>query len=298
MYDIELEPPQIDEPCQCCGDRPVRLSRFIFKDGDLHGAYFGSYSNKHADQGFHIQLSLGPWWEGSRQEERSCFYFRLFPDKESSALSFGDVESSPWGPVDIMGAPFSREEARLHPLKQEIFELHGRIAEADPSVRGFFERARCGHAAVPLERRYMLPDPIFELSQEEKESRAKVGGDFASLDGSRFFTRAMLPIPVEDTDSWDVATWCEISRSDFQALLDAWNLADDYARFSCQGKLANDCADVDPSGYLDASVTLGVRDADQLPVVMSSGDTRLGTRLAEPWSQEDFRRFAVDKGFL
>ncbi len=298
MYDIELEPPQIEKPCPCCGDRPVTLTRFIIKDDELYGAYFGSYSNHHADIGVHIQLSLGPWWEGSREEERSCFYFRLFPEKESSSLSFGDVETSPWGPVDFMGAPFSREEARLHPLKQEIFELHGRIAESDPSVRGFFERMRQGDAKVPLERRYLLPDPIFSLTADEKEARAKIDSDFASLDGSRFFARAMVPIPVEGLGSWNVATWCEISRADFQALLDVWNLPEEYIRFSCEGKLANDCADVDPAGYLDAAVTLGVRDADQLPIVVSSGEARLRVRLAEPWSQEEFRQFAVEKGFL
>ncbi len=298
MYDIELEPPEIDRPCQCCDDRPVRLTRFVIKDGDARGAYFGLYSNKHADQGVHIQLSLGPWWDGSRAEERSCFYFRLFPEESSSSLAFGDVERSPWGPVDVMGAPFTREEARLHPLKQELFELHGRIAEADPSVRGFFERARSGDASVPLERRYLEPDPIFTLSAEEKDERARVDGDFASLGGSRFFARALLPIPVEELGSWDVATWCEIPRSDFKALLDVWDQPDDYARFSCEGKLANDCADVEASGYLDAAVTIAVRDADQLPIVISSDDPRLAARLAGPWSEGEFRRFAVEKGFL
>ncbi len=298
MYDLELEPPQIDDPCSCCGDRPVSLSRFIIRDDDVCGVYFGLYSNHHADQGVHILLSLGPWWEGSRAEERSCFYLRLLPQEEGSSLSFGDVESSPWGPVDIMGAPFSREEARLHPLKPEIFELHGRIAEADPSVRGFFERARSGAAAVPLERRYLLPDPIFELSDDEKDARVKTRGDFASLDGSRFFARAMLPIPVDGLDSWDMATWCEISHSDFQALVEVWDQPEGYARFSCEGTLANDCADVDPDGFLGAAVTLGVRDAEQLPFVIASDDPRLETRLAEPWDQEEFRRFAVEKGFL
>ncbi len=298
MYEIELEPPEIGRACECCGDHPVKLTRFLIKDDAAYGAYYGLYSNKHAAGGVHVLLSLGPWWEGSRREERSCFYFQLRPSADNSSLRFGDVASSPWGPVDIMGAGFSREEALLHPLRREVFEIHGRIGEFDTSIRSFFDRSRCGDPSIPLERRYMLPDAVFELSPEEKDARAKISDDFVSLDDSRYFVRALIPMPIEDRESWVVATWCEIAQADFESLFEVWDAPERYARFSCAGTVANVCTDVDPAGYLGATVDVGVGDPEQLPVILASDHPPLMTRIVEPWAWNDFLPFAVDRGFL
>ncbi len=298
MYEIELEPPEIGPACDCCDERPVRLTRFLIKDDAAYGAYFAVYSNQHADRGVHVLLSLGPWWEESRQEERSCFYLQLWPAEEHSSLRLGDVEKSPWGPVDIMGAPFSREEALLHPLKQEIFEIHGVIGERDTSIRSFFDRWRSGDASIPLERRYMLPDAVFELSPEEQEARAKISEDLVVLDDARFFVRSLIAMPIEDHENWVVATWCEIPQADFETLYEVWEVPDRYARFACRGTVANVCSDVDPSGYLGAAVDVGGGDHEQLPVIVASDHPPLMTRITEPWAWDEFLTFAVSRGFL
>ncbi|MEO1086656.1 MAG: hypothetical protein AAFY88_20675, partial [Acidobacteriota bacterium] len=76
MYQIEFEPPVLDPPCDCCGDRPVRLTRFLTHDDEARGVYFALYSNRHSETGVHILLSLGPWWDGTIPAQRNCFYFR------------------------------------------------------------------------------------------------------------------------------------------------------------------------------------------------------------------------------
>ncbi len=298
IYEIELEPPQMDDPCECCGDRPVRLTRFVKKDGAAYGVYYALYSNKSAERGAHVLLSLGPWWPGSRPEERSCFYFQIWPEEESSSLRLDDAAGSPWRAIDRMGAPLSRDEALRHPLRREVFALHDEIADADTSIRGFLDRSRSGDTSEPLEVRYGLPDPVFVLPEEERSVRANLGGDFVSLDASRFFVRTLLPLPIEDRSSWDVATWCEISPPDFETLHEVWNAPDDYARFSCPGTVANDCTDIEAAGYFGAAVEIGVRDREQLPVIQSSDHTSLSARIREPWSWPDFLQFAVNRGFL
>ena len=298
MYEIELEPPQIDGACECCGDYPVRLTRFISRDGDARGVYYGLYSNRHAEPGIHVLLSLGPWWEGSQPEERHCFYFQIQPEAESSTLRLGDATESPWGEIASMGAPQSRAQALQHPLKPEVFALHDLMVEADVSIRGFLDRSGCGDPCEPLEVRYGLPDALFVLPEEDRAGRTKLGGDFVSLDDSRFFVRALLPLPIEGRGTWDVATWCEIAPSDFEMLHEVWNEPEDYARFSCPGTLANDCSDIEEEGYLGAAVEIGIRDPEQLPIIESSDQVSLATRLSTPWDWPDFRKLAVERGFL
>ena len=89
VYEIESAQLKIDPACSCCGDRPVRLTKFIQKRDKAWAVFYGTYSNQHPELGLRVLLSLGPWWEGTRPEGRSCFHFQVSAEPE------GDVSRSP-----------------------------------------------------------------------------------------------------------------------------------------------------------------------------------------------------------
>ena len=60
MIEIELQEPNIYN-CDCCDTKTVRLTRFVYKDGDAHGVYYGQYTEGHADKVVNGVLSLGTY---------------------------------------------------------------------------------------------------------------------------------------------------------------------------------------------------------------------------------------------
>jgi hypothetical protein len=70
MLTIEFEPPKTGEPCECCGGRTTRLTRFVHSDGDAFAVYFALFSDNHPEKSVSVLVSLGPWWEDERVSER------------------------------------------------------------------------------------------------------------------------------------------------------------------------------------------------------------------------------------
>jgi hypothetical protein len=126
----------------------------------------------------------------------------------------------------------------------------------------------CGetHAGETRDIRMGLPDPIFRLDEDERERRAYVDGDFAALDGERFFVRALLELPIDGEDGYfGYGTWVEVSREDAQSLGELWHdeAAHDASQFV--GTLANELS---PYAFTEGlPVRIRLRDVRLLPLV-------------------------------
>jgi hypothetical protein len=157
VYEIELSEPSA-WTCGCCGGLTVRLTRFVYRDGDAFAAYYATYSNSHPDNEVAMLISLGDWAEDADPRQRVAFYCKVRSDDDSYQAMLGDAASSQWSDAAIMGRKLSREEALRHREKATAFEVLDEAFLQDQSLEGFLQRIRCGSAAVPLQRRFQMPD--------------------------------------------------------------------------------------------------------------------------------------------
>ncbi len=296
-YELEMSKPSASR-CDCCGGLTVRLTRFVYRDGNAFAIYYAAYSNNHLDSELAMLVSLGEWGEGSDPSQRAAFYCRVRPTNDSYEVMLGDAAQSTWREADITGAKLTREQALGHPWKAKAFEVLDEAFLRDRSLRGFLHRVQCGDAAVPLEKRFQSPDDIFVLADEAK-TRAEVRRNFASLDGERFFVRALLPVPVEGYGTWSVGLWIEVSRADYDRILKASDDPGEYGSLRFSGVVANDVyADLDLPVRPGNEVQLHVPDTDAPPKVEAPATGELGALLSKTWPKAAFEDYAVARGFL
>ena len=102
--------------------------------------------------------------------------------------------------------------------------------------------AVCGqdHPDDEIELTYVQPDAIVGLSAAQREARVQENPDLVILDGSRFFVRAVLPIPVRGRRrGYNIGVWAELDEAAFQRVLQRWEDADQAAEPAMPAKLAN-----------------------------------------------------------
>jgi hypothetical protein len=296
-YEIEFSEPTASR-CECCGGLTVRLTRFVYRDGDAFAIYYAAYSNNHADNELGMLVSLGEWGEGSVASERAAFYCRVRPTADSYEVMLGDAAESAWGTTSIVGDKLTRDQARQHPWKATAFEVLDEAFLKDRSLRGFLHRVHCGDASVPLEKSFQAPDVIFSLGADEK-SRADARRNFAVLDGSWFFVRCLLPVPVEGYGPWRIGLWVEVSKSDYDQLVSAWDDPIRYPSLRFAGRVANDVrGDLGLPVATGSEVLLHVPDAGAPPQVKDSPVGDLAGLLSKTWARTDFEQYAVARGFL
>lgn len=296
-YEFELSEPSSSR-CDCCGGITVRLKRFVSYDADAFAVYFADYSNNHPDNEVAMLLSLGKWGEGSTPSQRAAFYCRVSPTDDSYVVMLGDAGESPWSDAEILGTKLTREQALNHPSKAEAFAILDEAFVRDPSLYGFLNRVHCGDVAVPLERTFALPDEVFALG-EARERRAQISRNFVVLDGSRFFVRCLLRIPVEDYESWRVGLWVEVSKADYELAWNAWENEAQYPKLEFSGAIANDV-----TGNLGlpvparTAVRVRVTEPDAPPHISPPATGELQALMTRPWPKAEFERFAISRGFL
>ncbi|MBX3221372.1 MAG: DUF2199 domain-containing protein [Labilithrix sp.] len=296
-YDIELSEPSASR-CDCCGGLTVRLTRFVYRAGDAFAIYYAAYSNNHPDSELAMLVSLGEWGEGSDPSQRTAFYCRVFPTKDSYEVMLGDATQSAWRDVAIIGERLSREEALRHPWKATAFEVLDEAFLQDRSLRGFLHRVQCGDASVPLERSFQAPDDIFALG-DQVTGRTELRRNFASLDGKRFFVRCLLPVPVEDYGTWSVGLWIEVSKPDYDHIEESWDDPLSYPNLRFGGMVANDLgADLGLPVRAGCKVQLHVPAPDSPPRVLAPATGDLAALLSNAWTKPAFEAYAVARGFL
>jgi hypothetical protein len=111
-----------------------------------------------------------------------------------------------------------------------------------------------------------LPEEIFRLSQAERASRATgldAGSDVACLDGTRFFVRAVVRVPIlGEGDSFGWGVWVRVEESLTGAIAAAWDDPSAEGQMF-PGLLATDLTEY--GGTLDLTGRLTMRTVDLLP---------------------------------
>lgn len=83
----------------------------------------------------------------------------------------------------------------------------------------------CGefHPIDEHELLFRLPDEIFKLSDEDRDTRCRLIEEMAILDETRFFIRGVLPLPVRQrTRAYHLGLWAEVSKEDFTRIFELW----------------------------------------------------------------------------
>jgi hypothetical protein len=130
----------------------------------------------------------------------------------------------------------------------------------------------CGehHDGLMLDIRMGLPEPVFELSDEEREERAEIADDsgiLRSVDGEdHFYVRGLLEIPIPSLDRYfGYGAWIEVDADSYDRLRDLWNDERGRAEPPFAGRLANELAPYE--GTVDLPVMIQLRDVELLPTV-------------------------------
>jgi hypothetical protein len=128
-----------------------------------------------------------------------------------------------------------------------------------------FTCSTCGryHEEELRDVRTELPGEIFDLPEKERERRAHVGSDFAELDGTRFYVRGLLSIPIlHEGAEFGWGVWVRVEEQVGAALREHWTDEGAVGR-TFDGELA-----VELPAYgstLGLAGTLRLRSVDLLP---------------------------------
>jgi hypothetical protein len=87
-----------------------------------------------------------------------------------------------------------------------------------------FDCPTCGrrHEALSRDHGFTLPDEVWALSEDERESQARYSDDLCQW-GDRFFILCILPVPLigeDDYFGWGV--WAEVEPEVFERYLDLY----------------------------------------------------------------------------
>lgn len=102
----------------------------------------------------------------------------------------------------------------------------------------------CGqeHEGLPTDWGYQLPDEVHALNYLDRYTRSRSNRDLCTLDESRYFLRALLPIRlIEGTegDFFTWGTWVEVDKDTHDLYLRSWD--EDISQHAGHaGQLAND----------------------------------------------------------
>lgn len=101
----------------------------------------------------------------------------------------------------------------------------------------------CGrtHAELPLSFAADFPDNYANMSTEQRELRAVISSDQCIIDGTEFYLRGCLEIPIlSDNGVFIWGVWACIWEHDFDEISDAWETEGRESRSGAyKGRLAN-----------------------------------------------------------
>jgi hypothetical protein len=130
----------------------------------------------------------------------------------------------------------------------------------------------CGehHDELMLDIRMGLPEPVFELSEEERAERAEFGDDsgiYRAADGEEhYYVRALLEIPIPSLDRYfGYGAWIEVDGASYDRLGELWDSESGRDEPPFSGRLANELAPYE--GTFGLPVMLQLREVELLPTV-------------------------------
>jgi len=126
----------------------------------------------------------------------------------------------------------------------------------------------CGkeHPREEIELVLVLPQPIFELDEDQRAKRCDIGTDMCAIDRSRFFLRGLLPIPVRGRKiPYRIGLWAELDEPTFGRIYRLWE---------------------DPSQINEPLLPAIL--ANDVPLVPSTMGIEIDIRLTGPTTRPDF----------
>jgi hypothetical protein len=130
----------------------------------------------------------------------------------------------------------------------------------------------CGehHDELMLDVRMGLPEPVFELSEEERAERAEFGDDsgiYREADGrEHYYVRGLLEIPIPSLDRYfGYGAWIEVDRESYDRLGELWDDERGREEPPFAGRLANELAPYE--GTFGLPIMLQLREVELLPLV-------------------------------
>jgi hypothetical protein len=117
----------------------------------------------------------------------------------------------------------------------------------------------CGqeHPLDRLEVAFHRPDVVAEVGSNERQARVQEGNDLCVLDGKRFFVRALLPLPVADSElPYNIGLWVEVSRRDFERVYELWDSPEQSQEPAFLAHVANDISIHPPVSCLEGMLSL------------------------------------------
>lgn len=137
MLTIEFEPPVESAPCECCGGRTTRLTRFVRSDGDAYAIYYALFSDGHPGRAVSVTVSIGEWGEGSTPDQRVAFALELRATDSQYQVGIVDADQSPWREATFIGRTLDRGEALAHPRIKDVFHITDHIVVEDKPVNAY-----------------------------------------------------------------------------------------------------------------------------------------------------------------
>jgi hypothetical protein len=130
----------------------------------------------------------------------------------------------------------------------------------------------CGehHDEEMLDIRARFPDPVFELSDQEREERVDQADDACVLDptspSARHFVRGLLEIPIQQVgDSFAYGAWVEVDEKSFRRIGDLWWDPQGAQEPAFAGFLANELEPYQATFGLAAELKL--HEVDRVPSI-------------------------------
>ena len=137
MIEIEFETPTVDK-CDCCGQEEVRLTRFVYQNGDAFAVYYAKFTKTHQDKVVYGLIGLGKWGEDGAQSDRIAFPFKIWTKQDNYQVGLVDKEESPWKDVEYLGKILDREDALNHPWIKDVFHITDHMVRDDKVIAEYF----------------------------------------------------------------------------------------------------------------------------------------------------------------
>lgn len=125
---------------------------------------------------------------------------------------------------------------------------------------------------ISFDKGFSMPDEIWNLTETEREERAKIHSDLCRLD-ERYFLRGVAHIPVQRTDQtygWGI--WAEVPKSDFMEYVESYS-EDNSSKPKFSGMAANSIPTYECT--IDLSLIVQLGNENQRPTFYFSDSSHL-----------------------
>jgi hypothetical protein len=126
--------------CKCCGGTSTTVTRFVYKDGNAHAAYFARLSDNHPERLVSILVGLGEWGEGTTEAQRRSFALEMRKGQAGFEVRVVDASSSQWPRSKVLGRTLNRDEALGDPRIADVFHITDHMVVDDALIRDYFKR--------------------------------------------------------------------------------------------------------------------------------------------------------------